>query len=1381
MEEQQQQQQHRQHTQHSAPRGASAFLLGRRTVRVGKCHDWPAGLPLLHPGATRAQVAAQVHPRANKSLVNTYQASFTGSEVLRGIASAAELTLLEEHAASVLDYLEAVDVIERVGRSQSLFSNRATRLYRLAEPAADAVVGALVVHVCSATGLLAENISGTSNPFVAVQAGDQVCLTKVVQRDLNPSWSETFLFPLHSAGEADAATSDAADGSSPGKLELTFEVFAHRRSKARTGIGATNAVDVDSGVPKVRRAAPQRLGVEQVPSLTLPLVRAANHGGAELGADAGTRQRRAAGQKRARQQQQQQQQQHGAERPNEELFYDDDDDDNDDHDNEAAEGSAAAALMSREDGPSLGSAADPGAAGTASSRKRGNIKVRVVMLAAETIRSALSTYPSECAAPAMAETGHLPQSESSPRSAGGGGGGGDDDDDDGSAADPVGEPAAAAQAGTSTSDDQRNHSRARPLSHMFFPLVKRFTSGGGKGDNAASGSGAPSPSPSATGAATGAATAPAAALGVSRDVLFAKEKHASLEVVAERVAAVEQALRDYGERCESGHVGTLHSPSLQRISSVVGGGHGPGAIDMLAASAFEPVDVSQKEDAEVQRTVRCLLFDIGAEGAFALMSGGRDSVSRSLWLRLAPLLSPLCHALSAHALYDMLLQAQEGERRSRAYEMAGQLDCLRLPAFKAYVRALYEECYQLELQRRRALADFSELALALREHPGEHIVRVLDRVRGGREKESAIRKSQYGGRLIVTTHALYFGKKHVFHSNKITQRDDLSEGVQVLESNGTMDFGLMVGYKTAARAGPHPGAGDDAVDAVDEGDEDAAEGQGALEQLSPELMTRRGGAPEGPWQSLEEDSGHARPPSEADRARMLDRLEGLLSGSDSDESEEEGEEGKGGSAGGLRPHHRDASPTRPQSLPPPKRSASSPVSPAGSSSGAGAGAGAGAGTRVSNLSAGAVKTKVAPFELKHRPVHIARYSVFRFPLQNNSQARDLNMVLMRAIIAHNLFCELVLQPVLESDVASLRALLPRPGGAAAPAPTMSAFVDKARARAREVLVQELTTFRALVKMAQRGDTRVKWAWLGAVDTFETFGDAWSWRRRTPLALLALVSAALQPESKRCSRTRRLASDCLLQLALTTACEAAAALGASVEWAPRPRLVPPSALERERPPRAGLQFQLWARHPEHACPACEHQQSRFVPAAAGPGPAPDAHDDKLSDALDKVWMDHALARQADLVRSATKLESMGQNVALLMAILEPVREAADDATLIFRAVITWEQPHQTALLGATSLVLIVSGWTTYAPGLLACAAAWGLLELRALRRKMGFRKLYIPEKQAKSLLRKYKEIKSKCESWLAGWLAWRCCRYRNRPHDGRDCSPAWYGPFHCASN
>jgi Ca2+-dependent lipid-binding protein len=53
----------------------------------------------------------------------------------------------------------------------------------------------------------------TSDPYIKVNVGDQKFKTKVVKRDLSPSWSESFVFDI------DSVTSDV----------VFFGVFDHER------------------------------------------------------------------------------------------------------------------------------------------------------------------------------------------------------------------------------------------------------------------------------------------------------------------------------------------------------------------------------------------------------------------------------------------------------------------------------------------------------------------------------------------------------------------------------------------------------------------------------------------------------------------------------------------------------------------------------------------------------------------------------------------------------------------------------------------------------------------------------------------------------------------------------------------------------------------------------------------------------------------------------------------------------------------------------------------------------------------------------------------------------------------------------------------------
>lgn len=58
------------------------------------------------------------------------------------------------------------------------------------------VVGTLSVRIIQATNLKAKDRGGTSDPYVEVHVGAEVRRTKVVAKDLNPHWEETFEIPF---------------------------------------------------------------------------------------------------------------------------------------------------------------------------------------------------------------------------------------------------------------------------------------------------------------------------------------------------------------------------------------------------------------------------------------------------------------------------------------------------------------------------------------------------------------------------------------------------------------------------------------------------------------------------------------------------------------------------------------------------------------------------------------------------------------------------------------------------------------------------------------------------------------------------------------------------------------------------------------------------------------------------------------------------------------------------------------------------------------------------------------------------------------------------------------------------------------------------------
>lgn len=845
----------------------------------------------------------------------------------------------------------------------------------------------------------------------------------------------------------------------------------------------------------------------------------------------------------------------------------------------------------------------------------------------------------------------------------------------------------------------------------------------------------------------------ASELARSRKVQYREQRRQALMCHVERRAAIEAALEDFKK---SSHKTTKRRSSISSLQDI---GNGVRTSKEIS------------EDAEAELAVRCFLFEYPVE-AFKLLAGEDQQIVRAMWITLAPLLPPLCHALNAHQVFDALLLAQFGNKLNRKLAMSSQVRALGFPVFEIYVRSLKASSLSLEKAKRKAVADFPALQRYLAD--GEKLVCMMDKVRGGRSQETAYRRSQYGGRLFVTTRAVYFAKKHTFHSNELV-REDLWNAVQVLESNGSVDFGLMIGFSNKVNReeniinmsgstspsmlpGFLPSKGGYSGDQHQHAENPRAPSPSPSPSPSPYLGPSQVGA----FQN--EETGELRTDmpniddliSRLAADRLLDDEDYEFEDFDDEENDSEPPDGPGFlSRASSAPENSSHGASRSEDESP-------------------------------NLKEGKTPSP-GRFEIVLPRKTIARYVVYRFPAYGTWRRRDVDILKLRALIAVRIFVEHVLSVVLEKYIVKIETV---GSGVEISKPTMLAA---SREAAGEVALADLQSFKALVRMSEKRD----WEWLDGVDTFEAFGDKWSWKRWSPLAFNNLVCSAVQPHTKRSENLRARANESLFTLAIELLKQVASAKQYSITWsrgftkavnkkdeisnsslgsAPPPTTASSAHASRTPPQARTLQSSISedtlydalddddaATNASATSTASVEANSDLLKAGYRPDLASSvgslnslnwnevaSHGSLYSartspallESVDKWWLEQTKQLQSDIVRSATRLKSLSQNIDLFMNVLLPIKNVAHDTKEIYHAVITWESPGFTIGLGIVSFVLIVLGYTAHLCGILIAAVALYLLHMRHVRDNEGFRKLYVPPRQKKTLLEKYRGIKEK---------------------------------------
>jgi len=1238
-------------------------------AKVLSVQQWPAELPLLHPRVAWKLLDQKVERREIRNIMHKYENSFTGEDVVDVLCSEEGFDEFKKYRKMVVEFLEQCGVIVAVGHGKSFFS-KTQRLFRLVDLEETFVnTGALFIRVDGAEGLLAESISGTSNTSATIHLGDTSISTATIRRDLNPQWQANFVFIvafnketsgsgtfLHLVGGSQkpetASPSPKNRRSLPRSrkpLAISVHVHAHRMNRTKTNIGQTKEIYLDQ-IPTHDKTT---RNIEALPQKTYILKRLKYRDtNVLLAARAGFR-----GNKIAKREMTDETLGNSSSRnASSKTVVDCSDfktspkspmlkqasihtsidrgdlsdfssgDDGGDEEDEVDEDDIAANLLrnSIEKNKELtqekkkhAHSQDSGSAASERRRTRedsaieGNTKMGEICMRLLWVQT--------CEYGASSALVRSPSTNSEPNA---------------QILDDGGTDTGSVSEGEKKSS---NRSLLRHLSRSMTGELPSFETAPKKpGDlkrqtsrlNRFVGLRKKSNSTRLDLTTDGTKNASGEEKGISREVQFLEARRKAEQGFDERRAAMEEAMQEHHNLLSKGSAGT--NVDITETRNYL--------EDMPRAVTKLLKGTESKEEKEAAKSVRCFLFDRTAK-AFELLAVNNE-IPRSNWVLLAPLMPPLCCTFNAHEVFDALLQAQLGKKLNRIIAMSGQLRTVRYPVFFSFVMALRSEQMYVVKNMSRLKSEFPEMN---NRFGGDEIaLRIAEKVRGGREMNNGYRKSQYGGRLVVSTEAVYFTKKHRFHANEL-QRIPMRHATQVLESNGSVDYGLMVGF--------------------------------SMKDLNVSESTSMQGKPleMNPSQTQQEDIFEEFLSNEESEGEVVDALIGEeVSGMSEDDEvyhRNKLEEVLQTPFEGVTSSSEKSDQARPKSV-----------------------------MTESNSKHG---EESKPFALKIPKRIIAKYAVFRFPSYSTWKKRDVDILIIRDVIACQILCELVIRPIFKQEVDHViwqdENL------------DEEVFLEKVFVHARrEVLVRDVISFKALVRMSEKRD----WEWLDWIDTFEAFGDKWSWKRWTPMALLDIICSAAQPMTKKNSKLILSANLCLHALALQLIRDVAEKSDLQIEWA------------------KDVSKRVSGRHGE---PETQKNLMFRNEAEVFQGK-------NLRRCLDTWWLDFSAAMQTDIVRSAAKLKSLGQNVELFKTIMEPLKLAILEVKDFFHAVITWESVSLTVLLGFVMLCLILTGYTAYSLGIVSGSIGLYSLQLRSIRRKQGFRKLYVPLKQKKTLLEKYRGIK-----------------------------------------
>ncbi|CAK9102630.1 Multiple C2 and transmembrane domain-containing protein 2 [Durusdinium trenchii] len=1422
--------------------GTARWAVGAHACRATHAVAWPLPLPLLHP-RDLAAVVRKLETKSRKSVINTYEDVVTGEEVVEGLA--AELGgEISDYDGTVLELLEECELLLPV-TAVDKFRHRRKRLYRVPKPLLEGKgvtpaggtkvstpfhVGVIYVHASGADGLLAESMTGTSDAFATIVIGDAKSYTRVVKRELNPDWKETWAFVVRFQEGGATSRSEAPRGNglettalSSGNLKgkagedapelcLSLRVYASmKKGMSRSNIGNTvhrpvrnlfashKTVKSYLDVPEVtlmlhRDARKKKRGMllEFRGGLTEHLDKVAKQeeqiaranalqevSGVSLSSDneeghsdsdeAEEEALFAAGMERAAAKMSPGHEHHVADDRLHSMGS---------ADRESSVGEELQSSLDRANATEASAAARDQGADDGGNAKIGRVMARCVWMdcvfarvdasdetlsrdnatAAVPPQRAGTEHPREDARVAGDREGQRdPGMISRFKGALGRSGSGhnvtkaaktrEEEDQGGAAPDtnakaPGGIPKLKRQ-------DSRFAKMGRSLmrrnSSMRMSALEAQEVSSGGGDH-----------------------------GMSRSVQYAEMRKQAKSVLPLRRAAIEDALLRFAEN--------RFVPKYPVAEYKAG----PSKATTFETRIEEDGDAaaSPVSPLEPGSSTRCFVIKHPRD-AFDLLGGTEsEEIDRAMWVNLAPLLAPLCHFINAHEVFDALLMCQFGSKLTRAVIMSGQVLCVRYPVFYSYVRMLHSDRISLDKAWRKSIEEFPDLKCR---NADEVPVRIVDKVRGGRQEAAFMRgKSQYGGKLVITTTSIYFLKRHIFHSNDFV-REDLLDGVQVLESNGAVDYGLMVGFKNS-KPPPSPvrpssrvldssaSLSSVASDVASTAELKSPTDVKRNKRKSPKAMLLRAFRTQGEsvgdkdlsieGRQLEdegdfEDAGsvtsHDGGPeivgnmSEADKLlQTLVSEQAHLEEDDFDdivdwfaEPGEEDEDRDESKVGGTQlgrgrddGHGLD------------DRASASGVIGAGDDVG-------GDDNDDAELEdfeslpkpTAEVLRFLGMFAINFKSPTVGRYAVYRFPSYGSWRKRDVDILILRNVIAYRIFCDHVLDELIKSSIESISGTV-----------SLKQFREQARSCALHALLMDITCLKALVKLSEKKEQQ----WLSGVDTFEAFGDKWSWKRWSPLGFMNLVCSAVQPRTERNAAIRRKANVALWALAVDTVADTEGVLNVKVKWSAPAR----AADVQKRKSLQGRLRDIGASMPcqfpgaggmNSSSSMGSHGSSSGNPlalaaaaakarASFGTTSATDVEeqdrDDILLVSLDEWWLEHSETMQTDIVRGATKLKSLGQNFELFKSIMEPFGQLALETKEICRSVIEWDAPMFTIGLGVTSLVLIFSGYTGYFAGLFTAFVGAHILQLRTVRKRQGFRKLYVPKKQKKTLLQKYRQMKDK---------------------------------------
>jgi len=320
-----------------------------------------------------------------------------------------------------------------------------------------------------------------------------------------------------------------------------------------------------------------------------------------------------------------------------------------------------------------------------------------------------------------------------------------------------------------------------------------------------------------------------------------------------------------------------------------------------------------------------------------------------------------------------------------------------------------------------------------------------------------------------------------------------------------------------------------------------------------------------------------------------------------------------------------------------------------------------------------------------------RYVVYRFPLIS-TKSRNFQLLLLRELVAFQIFIHQVIRKIVDSEVSSVQ------DEKESKSYSKEMFMLHVQNVVYGYLETEISNAKAMLRMKE------DWLYLHNCDTFRNFGEEFKWRNETHFTMYNLMMITCQTEvKKKYLSIRKFAVGSVYAFAFSCLEEAAVSHNIRLNY--------------------------------------KREYSDVIESFMG-GYKTNSVKPMIGAMLDKYWIESSNLMMSEIIRSATKLKSMGQNVDLMLDLLDPVISGGKFFKEVLVKVLVWEDPVLTVGLGVISLVMILTGLVSYLPTIVACSATCLLVYQRYIRQTMGFRKMYIPIKKSKTIIEKYRNMKAK---------------------------------------